>query len=223
MNDDLIFDSFKKLYESQTTFADYNGVFIKDGIVNKTLFGKPGEKILFIAKEHNLPKDYEKKKETYAADYRIWWEHYLNSRFSIRISEWAHGIKNNFETNFDDIDDVLHRQAALRSIAFINVKKTAGRANANATTIWRYIGASRTLLLQQISEIAPTLIVCGFRYDNYPDQLFGPSMKKSESGTFSTGTWAGIDIINFFHPSCRKDPKWLYEELGKAHKVLRSG
>lgn len=219
MNDDIIFDSFRTLYEVQTQLTDYNGVFIKDGIVNKELFRESREKILFIAKEHNLPNSYNKK--TYAADYRIWWEDHVHLGFSVRISEWAHGIENNFSTPYDAIEKV-HREQALKSIAFINVKKTAGRANANPKTIWGYIGASCSLLLEQIREIAPTLIVCGFPYDNYPIQLFDVQMKKSESGTFSIGTWEGISIINFFHPSCRNDKKWLYNELAQAYKSIRS-
>lgn len=175
MNENVIFDSFRKLYEVQTNLADYSGVFIKDGIINKELFSKRRERILFIAKEHNLDKHYNVN--NYAADYRIWWEDHVHLGFSVRISEWAYGIETNFSIPYDAIEKV-HRQVALKSIAFINVKKTAGRATANASTICDYILASDSLLLQQIREIAPTLIVCGFRYDNYPVLLFDVPIKK---------------------------------------------
>jgi hypothetical protein len=217
MNDELIFDSFSKLYEVETGLPDYSGVFIKDGIVNKSLYNSSREKILFIAKEHNLHSDYNK--ETYAADYRTWWEDHVHLGFSVRISEWAHGIENGFITPYETITK-SQREIALKSIAFINVKKTAGKASANSKTISGYIGRSQSLLQHQISEIAPTLIVCCFRYDNYPEQLFDIIMNKSESGTFSYGKWNGIVIINFFHPSCRKNKKWLYEELGVAYKYI---
>lgn len=194
MNDDSIFDRFKSIYAIHTSLADYDGVFIRDGIVNRDLFSNSREKILFIAKEHNLSKKYDEKE--YAADYRIWWKEHVHLGFSVRISEWAYGIQTNFSLPFEDIQKT-HREKALKSIAFINVKKTAGRANADAVTIWGYIGASKSLLLQQIADIAPTLIVCGFRYDNYPEQLFEQQMTRTKSGTFSYGKWNGIDIISF--------------------------
>lgn len=218
MNVNSLFESFKSTYEINTSLADNSGVFIKDGIINNDLFSNSREKTLFIGKEHNLSKKYNEK--DYAADYRIWWEEHVHLTFSVRISEWAFGIEDSFFKSYDQISED-DRIKALKSIAFINVKKTAGRATAHSKTICGYINASRSLLQQQILEIAPTLIICGFRYNNYPNHLFEIEMSKSETGTFSYGKWNGIDIINFFHPSSRKNKKWLFAELALAYKYVR--
>jgi hypothetical protein len=207
---------FENLY-SKVKLTDFDKRFIRDGIIDLPLFEKQSKRVLFIAKEHNYVTD--KFDPNYAADYSKWWKQHVHLQFSHRISEWAHGILNDFPENFEELTyDQKH--LALRSIAFINVKKSSGGSTSNPEVITSYIAHSRHLLLQQIEEIRPSLIVCCFRYDNYPNQLFGITMKRHLSNTFSYGTWNGTRILNFYHPSARKRKIVLYNMLKEAVKLL---
>jgi hypothetical protein len=219
-NHNSIFNKFKALYVQEPYLPDYQELFIMDGIIDPELFAIKPERILFIAKEHNLLKKPEDEKP-YAADYTEWWKLGVNYLFSHRISEWTHGILNNFTTNYDDIT-IDHKKLALRSVAFMNVKKSSGKASANPEVISKYIVASQQLLHEQIHEINPTMIICCFRYDYLPNQLFDGALTKKNDGTFSYGKWEGIDVINFYHPSSRKRSKWLYEEVCKAFTYVKN-
>ncbi|PSL27419.1 hypothetical protein [Dyadobacter jiangsuensis] len=216
-----LFDQFSALYTSEK-LGDHDRPIIKDGIIHAPTFEKQSKRILFIAKEHNLGTD--GGSPDFAADYGVWWQNYVYKRFAHRLSEWAYGILNDFPEDFHSISKE-ERLEALRSIALINVKKSSGTAAANAAIIAAYIAKSKALLQQQIMEIRPTLIVCCFRYDNYPNDLFGETdkilgqkieMKKHSSNLYSRGLWNGLPVINFFHPSARKSKQFLYTELANA-------
>jgi hypothetical protein len=219
-NRNTIFDKFKVLYQQEPFLPNHQELFIIDGIIDPELFAIQPERILFIAKEHNLLKKPEDEKP-YAADYTKWWKLGVNYSFSHRISAWTHGILNNFTTNYDDIT-IDDKKIALRSVAFINVKKSSGKANADPDVISKYIVASRKLLHEQIHEINPTLIISCFRYDYLPNQLFDGALTPTSSGTFSYGKWEGIDVINFYHPSARKSSRWLYEKLNEAYTYIQN-
>lgn len=64
---DNIFTQFEKLYKLKKLCA-FNSSFIKDGIINSTIFNSQHTKILFIAKEHNYLSSSDQK--DYKADYR---------------------------------------------------------------------------------------------------------------------------------------------------------
>lgn len=206
------FLEFENLYK-ELALPDCDRRFIKDGVIEPSLFNKQTKRLLFIAKEHNYAS--ENFDPTYAADYRVWCQQHVHLQFAHRVSEWAYGILNEFIGDFDEITyDQKHQ--ALKSIAFINVKKSSGRANANSEVITAYIEHSRNLLLKQIADISPSMIVCCFRYDNYPQQLFGIKMERPASNLYSYGTWSGVKIINFYHPSSRKNKRSLYQSLAQA-------
>lgn len=213
MPEDLLFSQLRELYIAKN-LPDCEKKFVKDGIIDPTLFAEQPIKILFIAKEHNYLGGYGE--ETDQADYRVWWNCHVHLQFSHRISEWAYGILNNFPSGYDQLSyDQKHQ--ALRSVAFINVKKASGNASANPEIICQYINESRELLLQQIKEIAPDLIIGCFRHDYYIELLFGNKLTRATSNAYSYGrSNDGIKIINFYHPSSRKNKLFLYTNLGEA-------
>lgn len=217
MDSETIFDQFKTLYRAQN-LPHFDNPFIKDGINNPDLFAKQQVKVLFIAKEHNYigqPND-----ETYAADYRVWANQGVYLQFANRLSEWGYGLLNGFPPyeglTYDD------KHEALKSIAFINVKKASGNASANTEHICQYIISSQSLLQQQIASIAPTLIVCCFRCDFYVELLFDNKMVRTASNLYSIGKWNGVDIINFYHPSSRKKKLELYKLLEEAYTQVQA-
>ncbi|RRB04108.1 hypothetical protein [Larkinella rosea] len=217
METELIFTQFQSLY-SEKGLPDLGNQFVKDGIIDPVLYCQQSKRILFIAKEHNYREQHDYVNNH--ADYREWIKSVMYLGFANRLGEWAYGILNDFP---EDIDQVSHddKHTALKSVAFINVKKASGTATANPHLIGKYILESRDLLRQQIEAIAPTVIVCCFRYDDYINHLFDHNLVRAESNAYSVGKWNGIDIINFWHPSSRKSKQFLYDQLRLAVKATR--
>lgn len=216
INTEELFNQFEVLYKTNN-LPDCHNSFIEDGINNTDLFEQQKIKILFIAKEHNYTG--QQNDEAYKeAAYRVWSKQGVYLQFAHRLSEWAYGLLNGFppyeQLTYED------KHKALQSIAFINVKKASGNSSANPKHICQYIIKSQFLLHQQIEDIVPTLIVCCFRYDHYVELLFGNKMVRTGSSAYSIGTWKGIDVINFYHPSARKNKKLLYEQLEEAYTQL---
>ncbi|SOD88235.1 hypothetical protein [Spirosoma fluviale] len=205
---DLFFQELEILYKKSTSLADYNNGIIRDGIIDPIRFNKQTTKILFIAKEHNRLNDtYE------SGEYAEWWNGVDSVRygFSHRISEWAYGILHNFPT-YESITYV-DKNEALQSIAFINLKKTWGSASADPIVLSNYVALSKTLLQQQIQAISPTIILSCLRYDYLPKQLFDFANMKTTPHGFQYGVWDNKLVINFYHPSARKNKSVLYSQL----------
>lgn len=219
MDSDYIFTQFEELYKIKN-LHDCDNVLIKDGIINPVLFNKQHTKILFIAKEHNYLGTINQI--DYEADYRAWWNLHVRYTFSHRISEWAYGILNNFDTTYEQIT-YEQKFDSLRSISFINVKKSSGKSVSKSKIICDYIIQSRQLLRQQIKEISPTIIICCFRDDYYIEHLFGTKLIKAVSNKFSHGKWNNTDVINFYHPSSRKNKYQLYELMNEAIGKIKFG
>lgn len=212
MDTESIFTQFQELYRAKK-LPDCENQFVKDGIINPVLYASQPERILFIAKEHNRREQHDY--ENNYADYREWIKDVMYLQFAHRLGDWSYGILNKFP---DNMDQVSHdeRHTALKSVAFINVKKASGTATANPHHIGQYIVESRDLLHRQIQQINPTLIVCCFRYDGYINHLFDQALVRAKSNAYSVGKWNGIKVINFWHPSSRKSKQFLYEQLKEA-------
>ena len=221
MEDKTPFTQFAELYREKG-LTDSENQFVQDGIIDSDLFYKQATRILFIAKEHNaLDKSYNQSDAIIINDsysYPKWWNHRVYLQFSHRISEWAHGILSGFSVCEKINSQQKHN--ALKSIAFTNVKKTMGGAVSNSDLINSYIVNSRELLHRQIAEISPTVIICCFRYNWYVERLFNLDMKQLTPNGFGFATWNNIDVINFYHPSSRKNKSWLYTQLAEAVKYV---
>ena len=216
MHSNSLFLDFQSLYKANQ-LTDSDNFIIKDGIINPDLYSRQKPKILVIAKEHNfINKD--QYPNGYEGDYRQWWNNYLNYTFSHRISEWAFGIANEFTTAYEEISRE-QKMTALRSIAFINVKKTGGGSFSNPDTILSYIETGRELLQQQVRAINPDLIICCFRHDCYVDRLFGVPMQRASTNHYSLGSWQARRLINFYHPSSRKGKKFLFDQIQEATRT----
>ncbi|GAB3226314.1 hypothetical protein [Spirosoma arcticum] len=213
MNNDSIFLDFQALYRASRLTESENFI-IKDGIINTELYNSQKRKILLIAKEHNFINKL-KYPNGYEGDYRYWWDNHLNYTFSHRISEWSFGVADDFRTPYEEIS-WEQKMNALRSIAFINVKKTGGGSSSNPNTILSYIEASRDLLQQQITAVDPDLIICCFRHDFYVSKLLEVSMERVPTNHYSLGTWQDRKVINSYHPSSRKGKKFLFDQIREA-------
>ena len=113
--------------EWERSKPEYQGKFVKDGIIDETLFTKAQPKIHFIAKEPNNPKQEP-------GDYRDDWKHIASTAYILayRIAEWSYGLLNNFPP-FDNIwkDKGYFVFDSIQSIAFMNIRKSGGSGGAS--------------------------------------------------------------------------------------------
>ena len=124
----------------------------RDGIFDEPEWKKAGKKILFVMKEvNNWEGGNLKNLFRDGPKYQTWHT----------ASRWAAGILYNFP-EYEKIDTWPMKKGAIRKIASINLKKTSGRSYSNMSVINAYAYADKELLLEQIDEIQPNIIVaCG--------------------------------------------------------------
>jgi hypothetical protein len=205
-------EQLEKLFEKWLKARpDYKG-FKKDGIVNEDFFKFPH--ILFLCKEPNNPKQEE-------GDYRKEWNENMPYAFSQRIAQWSYGIFNKFPlwTSFHD-DDCL---AALKCIAFMNVKKTGGGNKADYNKIGEIIKSDLEFINEEIEIINPTIIICGLGLINITRFIFSeiPTSLWKESGhEIFYAIHNGRLIIDFYHPSVPAPGVMSYVLLERIFAVI---
>lgn len=206
---------------------EYEGVFIRDGIIDEELWNAPDNKrILFIAKEANDKGVDHKSLLMHERDFRVWWNGEISHAFSYRIAEWAHGIKKDFP-EFDSFYEQKEWHGtysdSLRSIAFMDVKKSAGKGSANHDLVLKAITDHREQLLRQIEIIQPELIVSSLVERELMEALFesqpGDIQWQKSGYVRCIFKWKGIPVIDFYHPSGQGAPAAIYSLL---QNIVRS-
>lgn len=184
----------------------YTNIFKKDGVIDEDKYVNANTQILFIAKEAN-DNGIQKK-----GDFRKWWNETFRYQFSIRLGEWAYGVLY----DFPDYSTVAKndKKEALRSVAFMNLKKSGGTAYANYRRIEDSIKDEADLIKREIEIINPKIIVGCFANKEWW-KLFLPEVKfstKTIDGV-SVGNWGNVKVIDFFHPSYRGSSAMSYAFL----------
>jgi len=194
-------------------FPEYKGKFIKDGIVDENEYNsqKIKLKLLFITKEPNDPHQS-------AWDFREWWAEEVKYSFSHRICEWAFGFLNGFPPIVKIPYDNKERIKVMKKIAFMNLKKSGGKANANYKEIEKVLVEEKHLLLEEIDIIEPDIIIGGLGKTDYWRDLF-PTVKFKDSGfDIKVARVGKYKIIDFYHPSYRVPRSMTYTLLGAVSK-----
>lgn len=179
-------------FERWQAERNYKG-FKKDGIINEALFKPPH--VLFICKEPNDPHQAE-------GDYRQWWNEEMLFAFSRRIGEWSHGIFNGFPPYADFTDQDSH--LALKSIAFMNVKKVGGSSRADHSAVQSFLSKDLHFLKEEIDTIDPSLIICCLGFSVITKALFPeiPDDSWKDPGYNTPFVRSGKRLIlDFYHPS----------------------
>lgn len=181
-----------QLFERWQNVRQYLG-FKKDGVVNEPMFKSPY--ILFICKE---PNDQQQKE----GDYREWWNNEMLYTFSRRIGEWSHGIFNCFPPYESFSNEDSHQ--ALRSIAFLNIKKVGGGRIADHIEIIRWLERDIDFLKEEIEIIDPKLIICCLGLSKITRKLFEEIPERDWQSSGYGIPYARIRgrlILDFYHPS----------------------
>ena len=187
--------------------SEYKGRFIKDGIIDETLFNQAKLKILFITKEANDPKQT-------SWDFREWWKKNIDYAFSYRLAEWSFGLLNDFPY----YDKVWEKKGAaheaLKKVAFMNVKKSGGSGKSNFKTILNHIKNNFDFIHREIEIIEPDVIITGLSWQGLRDELF-PNLEWVKSGySVDIARFEQSKVIDFYHPSSRNAPAAAYSLLG---------
>jgi len=190
-------------------FPKYKDTFVADGIIDEEVFIRQNLKVLFIAKEPNDP-------EQEGGDFRTWWREEVKYSFSHRICEWAYGLLNHFPPIEKLPYENNQRIRIMRSIAFMNLKKNGGGANADHDTIQSVVETEREFILEEISIIKPNLIIGCVGHTRIWDILF-PGIKFLKSGfDIKVARFSSYKFIDFYHPSYRVPRAMSYCLLGRV-------
>ena len=161
--------------------------FVSDGIIDVKKYTKASPKILWILKEVNSANDdYNVESDVRTFITEIWDEennklwNRLNQTFA-PIAYCTYGI---FEKKkWDDLPDINGDAKKLLKhipkIAFINVKKYAGRSVANKNEIQFFYNRYKDFLHEQIELINPDVIIFGGTF-NFFDEIFFRSFGKKK-------------------------------------------
>ena len=205
-------EQLNELFDSWVQqFPKYKGKFIKDGIIDENIYDLQKIKLLFITKEPNNPDQND-------SDFRIWWSKEVKYSFSHRICEWAYGFQKGFPPIVEIPYDNEKRREIMKSIAFMNLKKSGGKASADYKEIERVLIEEKDLLLQEIFIINPNIIIGGLGKTDYWKYLF-PTVEFKDSGfDIKVARVGGWKLIDFYHPSYRVPRSMSYALLGAVSK-----
>lgn len=196
---------FLEIIERYKGIPNSNGLPIKDGLINESVFENQANKILFVCKEHNtLDLDYSGSH----LDARIWMSESVNYNFSNRIAEWSFGILKNFPP-FEESQNEATKLQYLNSVAFLNLKKYSGTSVTNNKVIGEYIHASKDLLKKQIDVINPDIIIFCTDWVGFIEWILEIKMSEKIHGV-EYGLYGMAKVINFGHPSSRGPKESLY-------------
>lgn len=206
--------------EWEAARPEYQGKFIKDGIINEELYNKAPVKVLFIAKEANHGDDPK------PGDFREWWKGRIDHAFSYRVAEWAHGVLNDFPP-FEKVHFGTNKSwqnlysNALQSIAFLDVKKSGGGGKADHAKIKDHIFKNRDFLNRQIEIIEPNIIVSSLVDINLVNALFRVQKDEWVKSGYVRALFrrSNARVIDFYHPSSRNVPAASYSLL---QNIIRS-
>lgn len=175
----------------------------KDGIFNEVKYHGAPKRILFVLRETN----------DYKGDLRVLFQSGPKWQMWYTVGRWTAGILKDFPP-YNEVDNFEIIRESFFQIAAINLKKATGGSTADLVVINAFAYQDRELLLEQIKEISPEIIVaCGtfdalmwiLDIDINPDKPHDAAVRDRVTGAL---------VIPFCHP-VRVNNRETYAELKK--------
>mgnify|MGYP005862883465 CR=1 FL=1 len=195
---------------------------IFDGIVNETKYQNSKVKIMWVLKDANSTGE----NESYDLRDAI---NNLKTENGIR-KDWAKtfsnivyvtdGILN--QTEWDDIPfpkDEPEIVNVLKQIAYVNIKKVGGGSNSVESELQEHFEKSKNLLIDQIEEFNPDVIIFGNTYRFFKNELNLNQM--NVFGTCHATAKADRIYIDAYHPNARVSGKDYFEDILKAYSIFK--
>jgi len=191
--------------------------FYEDGIINEANYNQiqQGKRLLLIAKE---PNGANHDANGFYSFVKEWNETEPKYPFARRIGDWAYGFLNDFPSH-DFIGN--HKYQALRSIAFMNVKKSSGTGNVSDDVIITVANSDKEFILKEIGIISPDVIICCLGFSGrIINAIFGDTLLRPSGCGIQIGQWQNSKLIEFCHPSVRSGGPAFYVLLREAIKSI---
>lgn len=191
------------------------GGITRDGIVDPERFRTSRTRILFVAKESNNYPQGDMRELLRSPSGKF-------HRYGWGIGRWAHGILNGFPP-LDEKSERAYVAEALLQIASINLKKQTGGSTSEFSEILAHAKQDRSLLIEQIALINPSLIIaCGtvefMKKQKGVESLVG--LEPTAHEHFYVAAMVDCPVIAFDHPS-RKDRLNSYSDLKRRFEEIR--
>lgn len=188
--------------------------FVRDGIVNPSIWFTQKQRILFLLKEaYNDEKDKGKDWDL-VTDY-IAVPNKASGRIWNAVAEWYDGLSKTTYKSVPRFDNWLHvekkniqlyhkaKYSFLQKCSIVNIKKSNGLKTSSDDDLCKYVEEDADLLKRQIALIDPTVIVCGSTFHlvkNNTSFILGADSSQitEDRGCYHIG---GKDVIAFYHPS----------------------
>ena len=220
-----IFNEFKQSEDLK------NEIIVIDGVINTDIFFSSETRPLFllkeaygkdetnndIAKEHNcnFGEDCDQRHKTWP-----------------NISRWTYAL---FNTSKDRAADYIEldcfgkkKNEYLQKTAVINVKKCSGKSASKYHDLRKYAVKYSHLLKEQIENIEPTVIVCGYTLSLLkkiiPDEI-KPHTRQLKEKHYAIINLNKKDVIvlDCYHPANRThSPKQLFDLIANIYQEALS-
>lgn len=203
------------LWEKQTEY------FVRDGIFSTDDFEDP--KILFVLRDAHIVTE----KATPPYDIRDIAKHPEGEgRTWNNVARWTRALLDG--ASYSEVEtitsDVLSAQ--LKRVAAINLKKKAGKGNAER--ISEFACKHKSYIKKQLEIINPDLIIaCG----TYSDIKRNVYENKRRNNSFISGTKykkfiinlksKEVPVVEFYHPKYNKRNKDLTEDMLKIRELIK--
>lgn len=187
-----IYDRYREKY------ARRNSALIPDGVLDPEHYSG----ILFLLKEAYSREQQFGEWDLAAtlADSGPWgpWGH---------VAKWVHGLLHTDTQTIAPYRDFsrAEKNALLRRMAVINLKKADGKSNSTEEDLTRYVTDNAELLRREIVHVRPRIIVCGNTF-HHLKALFGISPPQPCDNWYywlDLGDLKGVLVLDYFHPSAR--------------------
>jgi len=207
--DDAFWDGWEdwKAHYSQTCRCRDLDLFFKDGIVDDHKYKSVNIRLLFVLREaHNRER----------GDLRRWLASTKDLEFRkgrmvwYNLARWSQAL---LEDHPEERLSSGPRGEKLQHVAAINLKKVAGGPKVCWNDICKYVAMDRHLLIRQIRDIRPQLIIACGTFDLLRKLLMpdGPPLRKTETTVWCDDFRCWLVKMN--HPAARIKIHTLLERL----------
>lgn len=207
---DILFDAWGERFSSEKLH------FNQDGVISPEHWERANVKVLFVLKETNKAEQniVSAINNALKNDSSGWWK----GKVLRRVGRWAYGLIN-YAGEIPSFKDAKScGKVAPFSIAYINLRKTAGGASTNTKHFDSHVEKYAPYIKRQIELIKPeTVVLCG-TFKPVKNHIF----QRLEHVSKRIHKHNDIVFINAHHPAARTNPEDLYHQVLDSYHVYKS-
>ncbi len=200
--------TYERKKEKISVWIDHEkNYFIADGVVDYSIWNHLNNtRILFVLKEA-----YGTDWDNYTLASWLGAENGENMSHAMwrRVARWVYGITRSTPTEVQKYIPKLTREqhlAALRSIAVLNLKKSAGETSSDYDEIAAYAAYDREEIKKEISLIDADVIICGSTFKTLYEQVYEHSEGLGDKANDNWFYYLNLDgkerlYIDYYHPA----------------------